>query len=215
MPIVDLKLSHLCTLPYQSIRIVQKFVEILVILGLTCHCSKCFMPDNRLFFLVFDAFPDQMFLRFAAYLPKDETYLMLEQTGLSLVVLLWQQLGQHFDAFLSFSVTHQVHYPVFVEERNIFPQEQRQKSTLLVYLLQLVLTQEFKELLFVVGSSWLFCLEIVLAVSGFEMDISYLFHCDFTGPSQFIALRMNMLGVKLFQLGQEIVGQCFSCLMSW
>lgn len=92
MPVVDLKLSHLRTLPDQPIRIVQELIEILVVLGLACHCSKRLVPHDRLFFLVLDALSDHILVSFAADLTKDEADLMLEQTGLGLVVLFGKQL---------------------------------------------------------------------------------------------------------------------------
>lgn len=213
MPVVDLKLSHLCTLPNQPIRIVQELIEILVILGLTCDCSKRLVSHYRLFFLVLDALSDEILVGFAADLPEDEADLMLEQTCLGLVVLFGKQLRQDFDGFLALSVAHQVHDPVFVEEGNIFPKEQPQKSRLFEHFLQFSLCQVVRELLFVVGSSWFFGLKVVLAVSGFQVDVPYLLHCDFTCPSQLITGRMDVLHVQFLQLRQEIVGQCFSRLM--
>lgn len=92
MPVVDLKLGNLSTLSDQSIRIIEKLVEIFMIFGLTCDCSKRLMPDNRFFFLVLDALSDEILMSFATDLPKDEADLMFEQTCLGLVVLFRKQL---------------------------------------------------------------------------------------------------------------------------
>ena len=184
-----------------------------MVLGLAGDCSKRLVPHYRLFLLVLDALPDEVFVGFAADLPEDEADLMLEQACLGLVVLLGQQLRQHFDGLLAFSVPHQVHYPVFVEQRNVFPQEQAQKPSLLENFLQFALGQVLGELLFVVGSSWLFGLKIVLAVSGLELDVPDLFHCDLAGPSQLIARRMDVLHVQFLEFRQKVVGQRLSRLV--
>lgn len=92
-PFFDLKLCHQTALSDQRVFMTGELEQILRIPGVFFHCSDGLMSHNRLLFLIFDAFSQQMFMRTASDLPEHEADLVLEQASLSLGVLIGQQLA--------------------------------------------------------------------------------------------------------------------------
>ena len=164
IPIMNWKLCYFCTLLYESIRVIDKLLQVFCIFRLTRYSSQSLVPNNWLFILVLYALSDQLLVFFTSNLTQNETNFMLEQTCLCLEVFFWQELTQSFPCFFTIFVSHQVHYSIFTEERYFFSQKKPKISFLLKEAIKFAFFQECIELLLGKRSSRFFCAVIELSI---------------------------------------------------
>ena len=96
MPVFDLPYCNQCTLSNHLARMVHKLVQVLLVFRLACHCCQSLMSNDILLLLVLDALSNQGLLLslLDAYLPQDKAYLVFEEGGLALEVLLGEKFAK-------------------------------------------------------------------------------------------------------------------------